>query len=458
MNQAKRTTEDQQLTDQDVVTFFTKLRYNNPAAVRPLLNDQPQLVNARISHEAWALEGDAFAASIISAKKGDPESFETALHHAAQFGWCDMAELLLEAGADVNAVGECSNVGRCTPVVLAAWQGGVDMLRLLLDADADVKNEFGRAAASTAARHGHVDRLDLLFDFGAPVDVSACIQAGLADRVVGLIAKNANLLDVPDEPGLTPLQAAVEVLQGKREASNRGAAMVETLVESGARMDVFSAAGLGDVDQLNKLLDDDPTLIYAHLRDGRTPLYFAAMNDQFGAATCLLQAGADVNARAEHCDQKTALAIAARRDFTDMCRLLLEEMALPDDEAMMQACWRNRDAECVRVILEYGGSANASGWGTSALHWPCMIGNAETAALLIESGADVNAPAGEWAAGGTPLHFAAGAGHDNVVKLLLDSGAHPALPDRNGHTPLERAVQHGHESAAALLRNAKLSS
>jgi ankyrin repeat protein len=135
-----------------------------------------------------------------------------------------------------------------------------------------------------------------------------------------------------------------------------------------------------------------------------------------------------------------------------VCRRLLAGGAEPTDEALRQAAWRNRDTECVRVLLDHGADPDSPGWGTVALHWPCMNGNAATAKLLIERGASVNAEAGGWAAGATPLHFAAAGGHDEIVLALLDAGADAERADHNGRTPLDRAVQHGHESTAQLLR------
>lgn len=61
----------------------------------------------------------------------------------------------------------------------------------------------------------------------------------------------------------------------------------------------------------------------------------------------------------------------------------------------------------------------------------------EVARLLIDSGADINAPG--WM-GGHPLHTAASAGHSETVKLLLEAGAEVDARQENGYTPLHFAA------------------
>jgi ankyrin repeat protein len=52
----------------------------------------------------------------------------------------------------------------------------------------------------------------------------------------------------------------------------------------------------------------------------------------------------------------------------------------------------------------------------------------------------------------SPLHEAARNNRAEVVRLLLDHGANPALPNGDGKTPLELAVAAVHTSVVELLR------
>ncbi len=70
---------------------------------------------------------------------------------------------------------------------------------------------------------------------------------------------------------------------------------------------------------------------------------------------------------------------------------------------------------------------------------------------LLDAGAAVNAPSRQ---GLTPLHVAAALGLAEVVQMLLSRGADSRLRDEGfAHaTPLEYAVQAGHQAVADLLR------
>lgn len=76
------------------------------------------------------------------------------------------------------------------------------------------------------------------------------------------------------------------------------------------------------------------------------------------------------------------------------------------------------------------------------------------AALLISHGADVNL---RCANERTALHEAAKLGRQDMVKLMLVSGAHPDPQSSYGFTPLALAAQCGHtEIMEILLQKGKI--
>ncbi len=70
--------------------------------------------------------------------------------------------------------------------------------------------------------------------------------------------------------------------------------LAEYALTRGAKLDVHSAARLGKIDQLKRMLAENPALARARGGDGKTPLHFARTVD---VAQLLLANGADVNAR-----------------------------------------------------------------------------------------------------------------------------------------------------------------
>lgn len=74
--------------------------------------------------------------------------------------------------------------------------------------------------------------------------------------------------------------------------------------------------------------------------------------------------------------------------------------------------------------------------GRTALHFAAGLGSEECIKVLAETGADVNKI--ERAGGGlTPLHVAAGYGRPLAVKALLEAGADSDIVDGRGRTPLD---------------------
>jgi ankyrin repeat protein len=89
--------------------------------------------------------------------------------------------------------------------------------------------------------------------------------------------------------------------------------------------------------------------------------------------------------------------------------------------------------------------------GSTPLHCATWKGQLEVAALLIESGADVNAHNENDHWGTTPLHAAAHANQAAIAQLLIDHGANVNAADREGRTPMFHTTFHQAKAVAKLL-------
>lgn len=154
---------------------------------------------------------------------------DSLLHVAAQLeeGSMEMARLLLEAGADVNARnGIRSSSGR-TPIIYAI--GNPETLQLLLERGAahtiDVVNDGSSRRLENpvtwacryfcVCEYGHVFQYDW-------------------DRSIGILVGHGVDLDLPDSLGHTPLYWTI---------INRNAALLALLIRHGARIDVVYEYG-----------------------------------------------------------------------------------------------------------------------------------------------------------------------------------------------------------------------
>ena len=87
----------------------------------------------------------------------------------------------------------------------------------------------------------------------------------------------------------------------------------------------------------------------------------------------------------------------------------------------------------------------------TALHYAAFFGGPEAARVLVGHGADVTAYADN-ELGVHPLNSAVAAGQRETVELLLEAGADANAPTRSGHTPLDVALANGDDEIVELLR------
>lgn len=216
-------------------------------------------------------------------------------------------------------------------------------------------------------------------DLAALMDAA---KSGDATRVRELLRKDASLASARTESGESVIMAAL--YRGHR-------AVIDTVLDAGPRIDVFAAAALGRLGDLQTTLGDR-TAVNSLSYDGWTPLHLASFFGHREAAEMIIDAGGHVSALSTNSLKNTPLHAAAAG------------------------------------------------------------GHADIALLLIERGADV---AVADAGGHTPLHIAAENGLVDVVKALLARGADPLAVDAEDKTPLSRAAAKNRDAVVDAINAAQ---
>ncbi|KAI1335246.1 hypothetical protein F5Y15DRAFT_398616 [Xylariaceae sp. FL0016] len=260
-----------------------------------------------------------------------PETLNKSLYDATDREKDETVQVLLEKyGANANATGE--EYGNA--LTAAAYDGTMHIIQLLLNAGADINASEGWAIQAAAAE-GHYEVVEELVKRGADVNAmtrnenfvagTALQGACEADRVevVTLLLEhgaNPNLGSGEDSP---PIIAAT--MRSEEE-------ILELLVKAKADLDVFGG-------------------YYTS-----TPLINAAAYMPVSSIQLLLDAGSDINLTDK--DGDTALIAAARRGDEDAVTFLLDNGAdlmhsnNNDENALQIASWQEDNEGCLRALVE----------------------------------------------------------------------------------------------------------
>jgi uncharacterized protein len=384
------------------------------------------------AREAQARQGAA-SSRAAQARQGAASSNEhSAIADAAERRDRAGVRSLLQKGVDVNA----AQIDGTTALHWAVYNDDAETVALLVQAKANVNgvNRYGVPPLALACTNGNLATVKLLLEAGADANATMkgeetvlmlASRSGNVDVVKALLNSSAKV-DARERHGQTALMWA---------AAEGHTAVVRLLMEAGA--------------DLNAKLDS-----------GFTPFFLAVREGRLDTVRAFLAAGIDVNATLPR------PANAVRSGAGSYIRPVD-----PGTSPLLLAV-ENGHFELAIALVDAGADPNDNRSGFTALHtltWlrkPDSSDNSDPAPVIgeghltsldfvrefVKRGANVNFRLPKGAPkmphtssriesdGATPMLFAADRSDVPLMRLLVELGADPLIPNLNNTTPLMAAA------------------
>ena len=426
---------------------------------------------------------DGKSALMIAAENGHLESLEllrgygadpgvldnegrTALHLAATSSHTHVVHSLLQAGADSSIADKTGN----TALHLAAMKGQVDIVTDILrsPAAADLLNAKGgmwdRTPLAYAVEKTHSDTVRVLLQAGADPGITSengntaihlAAAIGQVDIMKDILRlhSNANLLNAKGGTSqATALTYAVDKSHVDISRVLLRAGADPSIVDMNGNSALHIAAARGEVNIVKDILELSSGKNLLNARGGSwqgTPLACAVDESQTDVVHLLLDAGADPTILTGK--GSSALHLAAILGQVDVVKEILRFHSIedllnarggPSQVTPLAYAVSQSHADAVHLLLEAGADPSiTNGDGDSALHQAATAGQVEIVRdiLRFHSNEDLlNAKGGSSEA--TPLAYAVGKSHVDVVHLLLEAGADPSIANGEGDSALHIAA------------------
>ncbi|KAK0113913.1 hypothetical protein ONS96_014763 [Cadophora gregata f. sp. sojae] len=340
------------------------------------------------------------------------------------------AQVLIHAGGNVNVYEPGT---QCTPLILASQSGCLEVVELIVkrETDLDFKNLEGENALYLAAKHDHIEIVDILLKSNAKPDADRkgydgtplhwAIVRHFVDVARLLLDYNAEL-ETLNCVFQTPLLVATSVQEWE---------IAKLLVSKGANVNVKDSiigvtplhnASLYGHTELVELLLEKGAEVNATTTEGRTPLLEAALNGNLPTLKLLVGKGADIHAQ----------------DHTEASR-----------SALSEAISHTPSVEVVNYLLGLGADGDLQSNGAdSCLELAIKSGNTPIVQTLLAHGVDVNAQ--RTLSKHTPIMRAVRHNQAEICRILLEHGADLTLRDYSDRTVAHQIMKYANAEILKL--------
>jgi len=356
-----------------------------------------------------AKSGDRATALALIAAHADVNAPEvdgtTPLHWAVHRDDADLVQRLIKAGARADVK---NNYG-VTALTEAAVVGDTKVIKLLVEAGANVNsaNGDGQTPLMVLARTSNVDAAEVLLTHGAQVNTAEKWRGQTALMWAAAEGQTAMVKELIKHGA--DLNAKSTVKEWDRGTTAEGTGLGAKFMPSGGLTALLFASRQGYLDAAKALVEagadkdqQDP--------DGISPMVTAIVNAHYDVAAYLAERGADVNLA----DEYGRSALWAAIDMHTLPHSTRPDT--PESEAVSST-------DLLKVILAHGADPNVQ----LLTHPPIRSSGDRGADNILTIGASA-------------LLRAAKAGDTVGIRMLLDKGADPNLPNKQGVTPLMAAA------------------
>jgi len=322
-----------------------------------------------------------------------------------------------------------------------------EMLDVLLEAGADINAKSRWWAGGFGLLHGAKPELAAYaIQRGAVVDVHAAARLGMLEKLRDLIAADPALVHARGGDGQTPLHFASTVEIAKflvdqgadidaRDVDHESTPaqwmlrerqeIARYLIQRGCKTDLLMATAAGDANLVRQHLDADPDCIHIRVSDE----FFPKANPHSGGTIYQWQLGWHVSAH----------DVAREFSHDAVLRLLMERSSA--EVKLIAACWAGDEAAVKSLLAAHPGLAGRlSSQDRRQVAHAARNNNVAAVRLMLVAGLPVDA-LGQHRA--TPLHWASFHGNAEMAREILRHDPPLELTDAdfNG-TPLGWAI-HG---------------
>jgi ankyrin repeat protein len=411
---------------------------------------------------AWAaLKGHKEIAQMLLEKGADvniqDKDGKTSLQWALENGHKEMAQMLLENRADVNIQ---DNAGK-TSLLWASKEGHKEIAQMLLDkgADVNIQDKDWKTSLLWASKEGHREIAQMLLDEGADVNIqdkdwkTSLLWASKErhKEIAQMLLEKGADVNIQDKDGKTSLLWASK--EGDKE-------IAQMLLDKGADVKIQDEYRKTSLlwaleerhNEITQILFDKGVDVNVQDGYGRTPLLWASKNGDKEIVQMLLDNGADANAQDFH--GRTPLLSALKKGHAEIAQILLAKEAdinVQDDDGGTPLLWASIYGHkgITQMLLDKGADVNAQDkYERTPLLWASIYGHKGITQMLLDKGADVNA---QDKYERTPLLWASMEGHTEIAQMLLDKEANIHIEDDDRRTPLLWASKEGHKEIAQML-------